>query len=199
MRFDRWTVTGLLLLLGAAGCATTEFDRHFEANRFDAAARVFARDSSLHGQDRALFRAGIAHALPNSPVYSPQLARSLLERLVAQHPRSSYRDDAERLLALLREIERFDALAASREAELERRNGEIERLHEQIAWLEARFEVQEKVIEVLRQVIERLESGAREKEARIRALQEELDRLKEIDLKPPRSGDGGSAPDSTDA
>lgn len=194
MRIDRWTATGLLLFLGAAGCATTEFDRHFEARRYDAAARVFAGDSALQEHDRALFRAGLAHALPLSPVYSPELARSLLERLVVLHPRSAYRDGAERILALLGEIERLDAIAASREAELDKRGDEIDRLHKQIAWLEARFEVQETVIDALRQVIERLESEARDKEGRIRALQDELDRLKEIDLKPPRSGEA----DSTD-
>ncbi len=45
------------------------------------------------------------------------------------------------------------------------------------------------MLDMLRQVIERLEGEARYKDGRIRALQEELERLKEIDLgrtAPPR-------------
>jgi len=43
------------------------------------------------GLDRALFRLGLLHALPASPVHAPERARELWRELVKRFPESPYR------------------------------------------------------------------------------------------------------------
>jgi len=181
---------GLIAFALASACATaTPFDQHFEANRYEAAARAFHSSPELHEQERALFRAALTYGSPQSPVFDPDSARSMIERLERLYPNTRYRDEAHRMLALLEEIQRLEDRAEQYEQEVERLTQEVAELRRHIAWLESRVEVRDEMLDVLRQVIERLESEARYKDGRIRALQEELERLKEIDLgraAPPR-------------
>lgn len=189
MKAEAAATIGLVLLLGLTGCATTTFDRYFEARQFDAAARAFDDDPSLHDRERALFRAGLVRALPDSPAFDPELARTLLERLLRLYPNSSRREHASNLLRMLTELERTAQEAALREAHLEQEvedlRDQVSRLRRQVTWLETRIEVQEDQARLLHSIIERLESDVRDREERARALSDELDRLKEIDLNPP--------------
>lgn len=196
MKADRFAVA--LVLLASAGCATSSFDRHFEARRYAEAATAFDEDPSLHDEERALFRAGVAYALPESPVHRPERARDLLERLLDLHPGTAHRDEAMRLLALLAELERLEANAARRERELRRREltltAQVARLRRSAEWLEARVEAGEKQMEMCRAMTARLDRTLRDREGELRALREELDRLKAIDL---RSAGPGSDPETT--
>ncbi|SRR5690606_23385712 len=189
MRADK-RVLGLIAFALAPACATsTPFDEHFEAHRYDAAARAFHASPELHDQERALFRAALTYGSPGSPVFDPDSARSLIERLQRLYPNTRYRDEAHRLLALLAEIQRLQDRAERYEQEVERLTQDLAELRRHIAWLETRVDVRDEMLDMLRQVIERLEGEARYKDGRIRALQEELERLKEIDLgrtAPPR-------------
>jgi len=198
MRVDR-TLAGLIALALAPACATTSlFDEHFEAHRYEAAARAFHASPELHEQERALFRAALTYGSPQSPVFNPDSARSLIERLQRLYPNTRYRGEAQRMLALLTEIQRLEDRAERYEQEVERLTQDVAELRRHIAWLESRIDVRDEMLDVLRQVIERLEGEARYKDGRIRALQEELERLKEIDLgraAPPRAPP--AAPDST--
>lgn len=214
MRSDLFAI-GLTLLLGSAGCATSQFDQHFEARRFAAAARAFDNDPSLHDRERALFRAGVVHALPGSPAYDPHLARTLLERLILLYPESSRRDEATRLLGFLAKLERLEEDARRRESQLQRdleeSTAEIAHLRREIGWLEARIEVQQWHGNFLRRSVERLEADLKDKEREVQALRDELSRLKEIDLqqqsgtnrgppatnRPPGANGSSTAPDSS--
>jgi tetratricopeptide (TPR) repeat protein len=182
MRADK-RAFGLIALVLAPACATsTPFDQHFEANRYEAAVRAFHASPELHDQERALFRAALTYGSPQSPVFDPDSARSLIERLQRLYPNTRYRDEAHRLLVLLTEIQRLEERAERYEREVERLTQDLAELRRHIAWLETRVDVRDEMLDVLRQVIERLEGEARYKDDRIRALQEELERLKEIDL-----------------
>lgn len=160
----------ILALFGSVGCATSQFDRHFEAQRYAEAARVFEADSSLKEKERALYRIGLAYALPRSPIHQPKLAREHFEKLLTLFPGTSYRGEVGRLLELLGEMEELESHAAKRDAEVKELTAEIAKLQGQARALEATL---------------------REREGQLRALQEELKRLKEIDLKPSRPAGKG--------
>lgn len=194
MRSDVFMI-GLAVLLASAGCATSQFDQHFEARRFGAAARAFDADPSLHDSERALFRAGVLHALPRSPAYEPDHARTLLNRLLLLYPETAHREEATRLLAFLAELERLEEETVRRERALQRdietSTAEIVHLQHRIGWLEARIEVQRWHGRFLRKFIDRLETDLQEKERQLQALRDQLDRLKELDLQSaPPNGDG---------
>lgn len=195
---DRLVLLGLALV---SACATTSsFDRAFEARRFDEAAAAFRSDSTLHTQARALYRAALLHGTPGLETYDPALARELLERMLALDPGAATWESTS-LLSLLREQQRAEEVASHREGELEARTGrlaaEADGLRQRIAWLEARLHAQDDQNEVLRRVITRLEADLRDRETRLDALQDELDRLKAIDLRapprpPPRENDSSA-------
>lgn len=173
----------LMVALGAAACASTPFDRHFEAGRYAEASVAFSADSALQRSERPLFRAALAHALPASPVYQPARARELLDRLLALYPKSSHRHDATHLAALLEEIDRLETSASESGAEIERLNRRVAELEERARWLDAMLSRQEVQANASRELTERLDAELRETRAQLRTLQDELTRLKEIDLK----------------
>jgi hypothetical protein len=183
----------LILALGAAACASTPFDRHFEAGHYAEASLAFSEDSALQRSERPLFRAALAHALPASPVYQPARARALLERLLALYPKTSHLQDAAYLAALLEEIDRLENSASQSGAEVERLSRRVAELEERSRWLDAMLSRQEAQANAYRDLTERLDAELRETRAQLRALQDELNRLKEIDLKARRrSGQGSS-------
>src|SRR5690554_1803504 len=110
MRFENVATTLILLAATAltTACSTTRFDELYEARDYVGAARAFEADPSLQADARALFRAGMIHATPNSPTYDPGAARPLLERLIIRHPNSDYAEPARRTLAFLNEIQRLE-------------------------------------------------------------------------------------------
>ncbi|HEX7049979.1 MAG TPA: hypothetical protein VF188_07165 [Longimicrobiales bacterium] len=180
----RHSATLLLGLLAATACATSRFDQHFEAQRYEAAIRLFEADPELQQQERALFRAAVAYALPGSPVHDPARAREMLERFLTRYPDSPRRAEASRMLALLRQVEQLERRVAQRTAEAEARRSELDTLRSRLESLERRLQQQTGEADLLRQVVRRLEADLRQEEERLRALREELRRLKEIDLKP---------------
>lgn len=182
-----------VLALGAAACASTPFDRHFEAGRYAEASVAFSEDSALQSREHPLFRAALTHALPSSPVYQPARARELLERLLALYPRSSHLKDAAYLTALLDEVGRLEKSASESGTAVERLSMRVAELEERGRWLDAMLARQEVQANAYRELTERLDAELRETRAQLRALQDELNRLKEIDLKERRrSGQGGT-------
>lgn len=173
---------GSLLLLFLAACATAEFDRFFEEGRFEAAARAFDADSALHEQERALYRAGLVHGLPESPAYEPARAQRELERLLTLYPRTEYREEATRLLSLLLEVARLERTMEDRMREARSLAGELEAVGARAEELERQLFERERDAAVLRRLAERLDAQLREREAEIEDLRRELERLKEIDL-----------------
>lgn len=169
--------------LALSSCATSQFDRHFEAGQYLEASRIFAEDSALHRHEQALFRAGLVYALPASPVYEPTLAQELFERLLTLYPKTGYRTRIAFLNGLLTEVQRLERSAAERELEIRRITRRITEVEERARWLESLLERQELQTSTFRDLTERLETELRQARNQLHTLQEELDRLKEIDLK----------------
>ena len=185
----------------ATACATAPFDELYEARDYTAAARVFQDDPSLQTDARTLYRAAMIHASPHRPTYDAEAARELLQRLLIAHPGSDYDEDARRTLALLDELKRREDDVVRLAAEAGTLTAEVERLRQLIDRLDERAEQQAEQIELLGQVVQRLEIEIRARDRRIRALQDELDQLKAIDLRPIRApvlqGEPVVRPDST--
>lgn len=184
-------ITGALAL---GACATNQFDRHFEAGEYLEAHRAFEEDSTLQRHERVLFRTGLIHALPASPVYEPALAQEIFTRLVTLHPRTSYRTEVAFLTGLLAEVRRLETELREREREINRLEGRIEEAREHAEWLEKLLARQELQADAFRALTERLEAELHKTRIQLSTLQEELDRLKEIDLKERRTTGQGTAP-----
>lgn len=176
-------IAALGLALMPIACATSQFDQHFEAGRYLEASRIFAEDSALQRREQALFRAGLVYALPASPAYEPTLAQDIFERLLTLYPKSGYRSRVTFLTGLLAEVQRLEQNAAAREAEMRRIRERMLETEERARWLEAMLERQELQTNTFRDLTERLDAELRQAREHLRTLQEELDRLKEIDLK----------------
>ena len=181
-----------ILLLGASACAASEFDHHFDSGRYGDALAAFEADPSLQASDQTLYRAASLHARPDDPSYDPARAVELLERLLTSHPDSPHRGEAELLIGLLTELQQAEARATQRESELireiDRLAEESTRLEQQLDWLHTSLERQEEDREALYQVIFRITGDLRQKYQEFASLQEELERLKAIDLRSLRGG-----------
>lgn len=179
-----------LLVLAMSACATSPLDRLIDQGRFTEAVRTFENDSSLHASERALYLAAVLHARPRSATYDPGRARELLSRLVLLHPESSYGSEALRLLPLLAEIEAQQEQAARRQRQASSRmkavEAEIASLRRHNDWLTDRFESKEGETAILQDIIARLEQQIRDRDLEVQGLREELDRLKQIDLRTAR-------------
>ncbi len=196
----------LTLATACAACATRPFDVHFEAGRYDEAVRTFQTDTALHRDERALLRAAIAHAVPTSGAYRPDRARELLRRLLTLYPDGKHGRDARTLLALLDELD----LAA---IEAQRLRQRVDSLRLRVSELEAERHALQTLLErernqadLLRILAERLESNLRRTEYELRMLNDDLQRLKEVDLErlrsrgttpPPAIPDPAPPPDTT--
>jgi len=188
----RWLLPGVLI---AAGCATTPFERHLAAGRWDDAARVFRADSSLHDKPDALYRAAIVFASPDRESFDPATARELFARLAEKHPGSKYTKSALHYIELLDEIERVRIAGLVRERQLQQEirqlQAEVDRLKSDIAVLEAQIAAQTRDAESMAALVGRLEESLRRCEEQLNDARVELNNLKAIDLRnPQRSGTG---------
>ncbi len=173
------------LLLGLVGtalggaCAHARggpFDHAFDAGDYVEAARIFDADSALWRNEAALFRTATARAMPGSPVYDPARAHAELQSFLALFPQSDHRAEALRLSALLTQLEhlsnqnqtlalRADSIAARADSLDVRADSASARLAEQ------------------RRMTLQLQADLRRTEAELKAVQDELARLKAIDLR----------------
>lgn len=178
----------------SAACAASPFDRHYDAHRWPEATRAFEADSSLHDHPDAVYRAALLYATPGSETFQPARARQLFERLLTLGPGLARQEAAIGMIRLLDEVESVRAANDRRErqlrAELEAAEREAADLRQRIVSLESRFRQQEEQNERLRQVAAQLAADLRDRERRMEALGEELDRLKQIDLRPTPRPDG---------
>jgi tetratricopeptide (TPR) repeat protein len=181
---NRLVVIGALLAaLSLAACATSPFNRHFEAGRFAEAQQIFEQDSALQRQEETLFRAALLHAIPESPVYQPEKARQLFDRLLTLYPKSSYRRNVGYLTSFLDEVDRLGRDGTLLGQQIESLNIRIMELHERNLWLEELREKLELQLDIFGGLAVNLEKELRETRAQLTTLREELDRLKEIDLR----------------
>lgn len=165
-----------------AACARpSQFERELSAQQWSDAALVFATDTSLRHDEEALYRAGILFGTPGRPTYDAAKARELLAALITEFPGSDHRDDANARMLLLDEIVRIQGDSARTERDLEARISTL--THESQA-LRARADSSMALNDSLRAVIARMDVERKERDAQLQTLRRELQRLKEIDLKP---------------
>lgn len=189
----------ILLLSVPTGCATSVFDQHFEQGRYVAAAAAFDQDSTLHRDERSLFRAGLVRAFPSSPVFDPSLALDYFARLEAAFPDSPYRVEASRIVTLLEDRARLRSELELHRSDLDDLRSRIVEFAERERRMEQRGEEREAEVARLEALATQLESHLRQRSGELAALRQELERLKAIDLgstrSQSRSRDGG--PDTT--
>lgn len=176
--------TVALGLVVTTACATTQFDRYLSKQQWTEAARVFSADSSLQNDEHALYEAGVLYGSPGRPTFDADRSRALLRRLISRFPQSKYLGDATDRLALLDEIARTKRESDGHQRELAL---QIETLTNETRQLRARLDSLIGQTDLLRRSAAKTESELHDREEQIRALRNELQRLKDIDLKrPPR-------------
>jgi len=168
-------------LVATTACATTQFDRYLAKQQWNDAARVFAADSSLQNDEHALFEAGVLYGSPGRPTFDAERSRALLRRLISRFPQSKYLGDATDRLALLDEIARTKRESDAREHDLV---AQIDALTSETRQLHARLDSLGGQTDQLRRSAARTEAELHDREEQLRVLRNELQRLKEIDLKP---------------
>ena len=176
-----WPPVVALGLIATAACATTQFDRYLAKQQWTDAARVFSTDSSLQNDEHALFEAGVLYGSPGRPTFDAERSRALLRRLMSRFPQSKYLGDATDRLALLDEIARSKRESEAHEREL---TAKIDALTLETHQLHARLDSLGGQTDQLRRSATRAEAELRDREEQLRVLRNELQRLKEIDLKP---------------
>lgn len=177
------TLAAAAVVATTSGCihGTTRFERYLVDRQWTDAAREFTRDSSLRNSERALYQAGLLFGMPGRATYDPVKSREAFAELLAHFPASAHAEDASAHLALIDTSLRAQHDAARRERDLQARVATLVRESQQLA---ARIDSVVPVNDSLRAAIGRLETERRDREEQLRTLRLELQKLKEIDLKP---------------
>lgn len=166
------TAVLLSLMCGVPACATTRitpFQRAVRDGDEAEIVRMFDRDSALHRNEDALFHVAVARTTPGSRAYDLGRARAELDTLLALYPQSRHRPDALRLDSLIATIDRLsaDTLRLSRSAA---------QLSDKADSLQAR------VADAHRSTAQ-LQADLKKTEQQLHDVQEELERLKTVDLR----------------
>ena len=178
----RRTLAAVIAALLAATCThPTQFERYISNQQWTDAAREFAADSSLRNSDRALYQAGVLFGTPKIVTYDPLKSRDLLSLLLMRFPNTAFSVDARGRLLLIDEVLHAQRAAADRQQELE---SQVAQLTKDYRTLRARIDSGSFQTDSLRTALGRVEADRREKDEQLKALRLELQRLKEIDLKP---------------
>ncbi len=184
-------VSGAMAVVVLAACAhsPSSFQRRIDARQWTEAAEAFAADSTLWRDEQSLFLAALLHGTPGGPVYDPVRARELLERLLVLHPRSVHRPTVAHLLPMLVALGQARDRAGrveQLERELAERSREIADLRAVRDALLKHIASEEVTHEGTTLRINRLEADLRDREQELARLRSELQRMKAIDLRPPR-------------
>lgn len=180
------------LLLVAMGCRSAPWiaDHYFESGRYLEAAAAYRAYLAEQPDDaqrvaRALFRLGLAHAVPDSPIYDPRQAVELLERLLIVDPDGPYGVEAtlirnlqRQVLSLIDEVDRRQLRIAELRAMLHGAQLDLQQA-------QSEFEERQETVEALTREIAALREQIRTVTAELASRQRELDRLKAIDLDRP--------------
>lgn len=178
-----------LVALGlTAACTPTTFHGHLRAGQWQLAAVAFEESADLQYDAWALRRAAYLHAHPDSVTWNPGRAAFLLE--LARQRRAASAADA-RLETILRAYARELEAHARRVGRLEADADSLVALTAQLdaerRRLEAALTLQTEERETVQRTLLRVEQDLRARDAELAALRSELERLKAIDLAPPRA------------
>jgi hypothetical protein len=174
-------MAAIAAMLGVGCSHPTQFERYISQQQWTDAAREFAADSSLRDNPRTLYQAGVLFGTPKIVTYDPIKSRDVFSTLITRFPNTEYRSDATGRMLLIEEVLRSQHVAADREQELET---QIAQLTKESRALRARIDSGVVQSDSLRNALNRVEADRREKDEQLKALRLELQRLKEIDLKP---------------
>jgi len=176
-------LVAVTVTLIAAACVhpPSQFDRYMASGQWVDAAREFSGDSLLQNNEEAIYQAAILHGTPDRPTYDPTRARGLFQRLLVKFPGTKHRDDAAARMMLLDDLLRTRRVAGDSLRHLE---DSIATLTRESQKLRIRIDSSVAQSDSLRAVIARVEALRKDRETELAALRLELQRLKEIDLKP---------------
>ena len=76
-------------------------EERMRAGDYEGVLAAYAADSTLHSNEDATYRAGVAAAMSGHPGHDPRRAATLFERLLREHPDTSRRLEVELYLDLL--------------------------------------------------------------------------------------------------
>lgn len=182
----------LILTLLAMGCSSSKRigDYYFESGRYveaEAAYQVYLENEPEDARRiaRSMYRLGVIYALPESPLYDPERAAEILDRLLSINPGGPYSSEAELIRHLQLEVVRTrDELAGDRQriADLEQ---ELELLEIELEETQAELGEGAEQVETLSQQIESLRGRIRGLSGELATKEQELERLKAIDLQQP--------------
>lgn len=186
-----WCGIVVAMISVSSACATTtQFEKNLKARRWSDAALDFETDTSLHTNERALYRAALLHSFPNKETYNPTLARTLFQRLLRLYPSSSRHQASLDHIAMLDEMQKIRQDSSRREWEIQRemtrRISDTQLLLNRLDSLTQRLQTSEQQTDQLRKQVARLEADIKERDDQLRTLRAELLKLKEIDLNPSR-------------
>ena len=143
-------------------------DQSFETGDYPKAVKEYLdylrEEPSGTQRDLALYRIGLAMALPANPSHDAGQAIVYLDQLAQEYPKSAFRPEAELIAALERDAQALHAQIEQREQELSTMNQQVEGLKEQ------------------QEAMDQLRSDLKDREDKIRQLSVELEKLKAIDL-----------------
>lgn len=183
----------------AVACATsgTPFGEAVDSRQWSRADAALNADTSLLHDETTLYQAAMLYSFPNRSTYDPARARTLFERLLAQHPATPMRLKAIDQLSLLYELQRVQNDAKIKREALQSKIASLEAdtldLRRSIDSVAVQIRAEQDQSAILRKVATRLENDLQDRESRLGALHAELDHLKAIDLRPPARPPGGDA------
>lgn len=174
---------------------------HLRSGHYVEAARLFEaflRSGLLQERrDRILFQLGLAHLLPNSPIYDPQIGCDLLAQVVREVPESPLKPSAKIILASQSELQDLRKQIQEIEREVDGWRTHAEKLQEELQEFTIQLQTLEKKSELLHshltvrqtRIAGLLHDLRKEKvqksqlQVRLKKLQEEMEGLKQIDLR----------------
>ncbi len=174
-----------------AGCATAPApgDRLFESGDLTGARDAYLAQLEEQGSgrsaERALFRLGLIYLHPESPLFDPEEGETVLERLSAAEPTSAYARQASLLLGVQAEVNTLRA-AVAEQAELRQElESALSEARDSATLQEVRFQAREKNLSNLSTALARLKKEIERLTEEVAAREDELERLKAIDLDGP--------------
>ncbi|HUK12691.1 MAG TPA: hypothetical protein VLW17_05255 [Thermoanaerobaculaceae bacterium] len=175
------TAVGCVTTRSAADRAFADGDRAFAVRDYPTAATAYERGLAANpaapGGDGVRYRLALAYLLPESPVQDAAKAKRLLDELANGNAVTPYRDASVFLLGLQ------DALTTAESA--------ADACSTELARVEADARTSEGNIKLRDEALQRQRAALAELQSQVRRLQDELQQLKNIDLRrrpsaPPR-------------
>jgi chromosome segregation ATPase len=178
---------GIALLCLTTACARTTFHGHVRAGEWEQAARAFAETPDLQDNASALRRAAYLHAHPDSATWDPERAADLLARARARRAATAADQRLELALrAYARAVEAQSLRIGALEATADSLTATAAQMEDERIRLQSALTRQTEEHDLVLQQLRRLEQDLRIRDAELAALRSELERLKAIDLAPPR-------------